>query len=139
MTPTRRSSEEGGVPHAFLSDGVRGYRSADGAAFVRRESSGSGATWILCAVGEFDSESVSCLREALLDARQDGCDRILLDLSGVTFGDSSFLHELIRSHHGPGRLVLVGPMTDQIRRLFEITGTLRLFHIALGRGSADLA
>ncbi|MER7515564.1 STAS domain-containing protein [Streptomyces sp. NPDC126499] len=133
------STSGGGLPDVFLSSGRRTYRTPDGCARVQHESVGSAGTWLLCAAGEFDSDTVGALREALADAQHAGAERILLDLSRVTFGDSTFLHELLKAHYGPGRLVLVGPLTSQVRRLFELTGTLRLFHLALDRGSAGLA
>ncbi|MFF5973358.1 STAS domain-containing protein [Streptomyces sp. NPDC012769] len=147
MTNPRSPSEDGtprtpgipDIPDVFLSSVRRTYRTPDGCARVRHETTGSATTWLLCAAGEFDSDTVRALHQALTDAQDAGAERILLDLSRVTFGDSSFLHELLKAHYGPGRLVLVGPLTNQVRRLFELTGTLRLFHLALDRGSAGLA
>ncbi|MBM7437752.1 hypothetical protein JOC24_001135 [Streptomyces sp. HB132] len=52
------------------------------------------------------------------------------------FGDSTFLHALFEGRRGPAGLVLVGPLPFQIRRLFEITGTLRLFPLATDRGGS---
>ncbi|MET9949922.1 STAS domain-containing protein [Streptomyces sp. NPDC006339] len=138
MTSPGPASDDG-RPDVFRSSVRRTYRTPDGCARVQYEATGSASTWLLCASGEFDGDTVRALREALADARDAGAERILLDLSRVTFGDSSFLHELLKAHYGPGRLVLVGPLGSQVRRLFELTGTLRLFHVALDRGSADLA
>ncbi|MGW0118550.1 STAS domain-containing protein [Streptomyces sp. NPDC003327] len=142
MTHSRSQGEpawEGGVPHVFLSEGRRAYRAPTGSALVRRERTALAATWLLCASGEFDSETVVCLHEALSDARHARAERVLLDVSQVTFGDSSFLDELVRAHYAPGRLVLVGPLTRQVRRLLDMTGTRDVFHVAIDRGSADLA
>ncbi|GAA3398622.1 STAS domain-containing protein [Streptomyces roseoviridis] len=137
-TTDPESTWDDGIPPVFLAPGRRTYRTADGSARVQHEVVGPAGTWLLCAAGEFDSDSVGALHEALGDARRAGAERILLDLSRVTFGDSVFLHELLKAHDGPGRLVLVGPLTGQVRRLFELTGTLRLFRLALDRGSAGL-
>ncbi|SEB66585.1 STAS domain-containing protein [Streptomyces sp. TLI_105] len=114
----------GGRPHPV-------YGAKSGHARVRRESTGSPATWLLSASGEFDVDTIDCLRDALTAARKAHAERILLDLADVVFGDSTFLHELVRAHRGPSRLVLVGPLPGQLRRLFEMTGTYRLFHITL--------
>ncbi|KKZ70437.1 hypothetical protein VO63_28980 [Streptomyces showdoensis] len=78
------------------------------------------------ASGEFDMESVSGLVQALADARDEGATRVMLDLSGVTFGDSTFLNVLIRTHRS-GELVLVGDSPRHLRKLFELTGTEHLF------------
>ncbi|MEU5922061.1 STAS domain-containing protein, partial [Streptomyces sp. NPDC047141] len=59
-------------------------------------------TAILRASGEFDTDHVDCLTRALADARNDGATRIRLDLSGVTFGDSTFLNTLLRGAPPPG-------------------------------------
>ncbi|MFF9851405.1 STAS domain-containing protein [Streptomyces litmocidini] len=105
---------------------------------MRRENTGSSATWLLSASGEFDVDTIDCLHDALTAAQEAGAERILLDLADVVFGDCAFLHELVRAHHGPSRLVLVGPLPGQIRRLLELTGTYRLFRIALD-GDGTLA
>ncbi|SEE25795.1 anti-anti-sigma factor [Streptomyces sp. TLI_105] len=47
--------------------------------------------------------------------------RIILDMSSVTFADSSLLNVLL-SIRCSGRLVLAGPLPDQLDRLFEMTG-----------------
>lgn len=70
------------------------------------------------------------------DARRDDAERILLDVSQVGFGDSTFLHALGEGRREPAGLILVGPLPSQIRRLFEITGTLRLFPLATDRGAS---
>ncbi|WP_234315259.1 STAS domain-containing protein [Streptomyces globisporus] len=107
------------------------YGTKSGHAQVRRENTGSAATWLLSASGEFDVDTIDCLHDALTAARKAHAERILLDLADVVFGDSTFLHELVRAHRGPSRLVLVGPLPGRLRRLFELTGTYPLFHIAL--------
>ncbi|WP_225802693.1 STAS domain-containing protein [Streptomyces sp. NK15101] len=114
----------GGLPRAV-------YGAKSGHARVRRENTGSSATWLLSASGEFDVDTIDCLRDALAAAEQAHAERILLDLADVVFGDSTFLHELVRAHRKAPRLVLVGPLPSQIRRLFELTGTYRLFRIAM--------
>ncbi|MFB6634890.1 hypothetical protein ACFCWY_33860 [Streptomyces sp. NPDC056362] len=67
-------------------------------------------------------------RPGLADARNDGASLIRLDLSGVTFGDSTFLDTLLRANQPPPVLVLAGPLPDHLHRLFLITGTSSLFH-----------
>ncbi|MEV5969612.1 STAS domain-containing protein [Streptomyces sp. NPDC051921] len=119
----------GRVRHTPLADGRHLY-SAPGGTSVHRQPTRPDGTAMLRASGEFDLESVGCLRQALTDARNAGGTRVLLDLSGIAFGDSSFLHTLVTARNGPGRLVLVGPLPDHLRRLFDLTGTTRLFDFA---------
>ncbi|MEU1485958.1 STAS domain-containing protein [Streptomyces sp. NPDC005752] len=71
---------------------------------------------------------------ALTGAARGGGRRTVVDLSGVEFADSAGLHALLhgrRKHGDAGMpLVLAGPMTATLHRLFEVTGTLDAFEIA---------
>ncbi|MEU6978961.1 STAS domain-containing protein [Streptomyces sp. NPDC046371] len=104
--------------------------SAPGRAGVHRRATRPDGTAVLTASGELDLDSVGCLRQALTDARNDGATRILLDLTAVTFGDSTFLNTLLTARNKPGQLILTGPLPDHLRHLFDLTGATRLFHIA---------
>ncbi|MEU2233408.1 STAS domain-containing protein [Streptomyces vietnamensis] len=134
-----RGFAEYGAPWGLLAVGPYTYRSPNGVAGVRREPTASAGTWLLSAQGEFDRDTLPCLHSALCAARRARAERIALDLSGVTFGDSSFLQELIEARRRPGRLLLVGPLAGQIRRLLELTGTDHVFDLAEDRPSAGLA
>ncbi|MEV2248672.1 STAS domain-containing protein [Streptomyces sp. NPDC049970] len=74
------------------------------------------------------------LAAALAGAAGAGGRRTVVDLSGVGFADSAGLHALLgglRQHGEAGiPLVLAGPMTAAVRRLFEVTGTLDAFRVA---------
>ena len=77
--------------------------------------------------GEIDMSCGPALRAALSAARQ-GSPDVIVDLSGVTFMDSTGLHALIGAyHHAPegGSLGVVGP-TSAVRRVFDITGLSEL-------------
>ncbi|WP_369149132.1 STAS domain-containing protein [Streptomyces sp. R44] len=102
-------------------------RGPEGASVYRQATRYDG-TARLQASGEFDVDSVECLRRALADAHRDGATRIRLDLASVTFGDSSFLHVLVRAHSAFGTLVLARPLPAHLRRLFDLTGTTKMFH-----------
>lgn len=128
----------GVVPHTFLASGRRLYRAPRGQARIGWEEPASPGTVLLTASGEFDSECAGCLRKALADAGRAANVCTFLDVSHVTFGDSSFLYELLTAHGSHARLVLVGPLPSQLGRLFEITGTRRLFHFAPDRADAGL-
>ncbi|MEU6929721.1 STAS domain-containing protein [Streptomyces sp. NPDC046374] len=118
---------------------ARTYRTPSGTAWVVREPSPAPGTVLLSATGEFDVDTVDCLRAALADARHEGARRTVLDISQIGFGDSSFLHELVTAQYAGDRFVLVGPVPRQLRHLFTMTGTLRLFTFVSDRHSPDFA
>jgi anti-sigma B factor antagonist len=64
---------------------------------------------------------------------------LILDMSGITFCDSSGFNALIRlrrrAEEAEGRLVLASP-PDQVRRLLALSGAESIFHIY---GSLDEA
>ncbi|MEU6978209.1 STAS domain-containing protein [Streptomyces sp. NPDC046371] len=117
----------------------RTYRTPSGTAWVVREPSPAPGTVLLSATGEFDVDTVGCLRAALAEARHDGPHRTVLDISQVGFGDSSFLHELVTARFAGDRFVLLGPVPRQLRQLFTMTGTLQLFTFVSDRHSPDFA
>jgi anti-sigma B factor antagonist len=77
--------------------------------------------------GEIDMSCGPALRAAL-SAAQDGSPDVIVDLSGVTFMDSTGLNALIGAyHHAPegGSLGVVGARWA-VRRVFDITGLSEL-------------
>ncbi|MFE7513177.1 STAS domain-containing protein [Streptomyces sp. NPDC057540] len=119
---TRNSTQQ--TPPA-LSGRLYGPRTGDHVYRWRKRPDG---TAILQASGEFDQDSIQRLTRALADARNDGATRIRLDLTGVTFADSTFLNTLLRANRPPPALVLIGPLPHHLHRLFALTGTTTLFH-----------
>lgn len=77
--------------------------------------------------GELDIVTAPQLAEALSEAAR-GSAAVILDLSELTFMDSSGLHAIlsahVRLHQTDCRLVLVRGC-HQIQRIFELTGTER--------------
>ncbi|MGW0390412.1 STAS domain-containing protein [Streptomyces sp. NPDC003042] len=84
--------------------------------------------------GAIDLEHVEGLRAALLTAlaHTGGPDEVVVDLSGLTFCDSSGLNALLRARivaEDRGRTLRLAAPTRQFRRLLEVTGTENLFAI----------
>ncbi|MFD7713407.1 STAS domain-containing protein [Streptomyces sp. NPDC059785] len=84
--------------------------------------------------GDIDYASASRLTEALDHALRVGASRTIVDLSGAGFADSSILHVLLeaqRAHRACGTpMVVSGPFSDIVRRLFDVTGTAGFFVLA---------
>ncbi|XMN11141.1 STAS domain-containing protein [Streptomyces griseobrunneus] len=89
---------------------------------------------VITASGEFDTDEQDLLPAAWAEADEQALPLTVLDLSGVTFGDSSFLDALLQAralHHSAGRrLVLVGPLPPSILLLLTVTHVLEHFDIA---------
>jgi anti-anti-sigma factor len=76
-------------------------------------------------VGELDMDGAPQLRQSLTAALQTA-SRLDLDLSGVSFCDSSGLHVLLEIHRHAedgGRQSAIVRASPQVRRLMEVTGT----------------
>ena len=73
--------------------------------------------------GQIDSHTAPTLDEALAGA--DPTQSVSVDLSAITFVDSSGLRVLVRAHNrqaeGGGELVVLDP-SEPVRRLLDITG-----------------
>lgn len=94
---------------------------------VRPESDG---VWVVVCSGEFDLDTTGKLAAAC-DGDAAAARLLVLDVTGVTFADSSFLNVLIRLNNSRS-LVLEGPLAHQLERLLEMTGALALFTIRDG-------
>ncbi|MFD3700345.1 STAS domain-containing protein [Streptomyces sp. NPDC058646] len=84
--------------------------------------------WVVQCAGEFDLTSLAPLRTACDTALEAGVDRLVLDVRGITFGDSTFLHLLV-SCNDRCDLRLVGPLPRQLARLLAVTGTDQLLTV----------
>lgn len=91
--------------------------------------------------GELDLATVPQLADALADA-PDGAAVVALDLSELTFMDSSGLHEILaaraRLAEADCHLVLV-PGCRQVQRIFEIAGTKHHLEFISAPNARDLA
>jgi anti-sigma B factor antagonist len=87
--------------------------------------------------GEIDGRTAPQLEGAL--ASWPGRDRVLLDLSGVSYLSSAGLRALLLIHRGVvgenGRLVLVG-VAPTVADIMKVTGFLRYFVLLATRNDA---
>lgn len=87
---------------------------------------------IVTVVGEVDVYTSPTLKERLIEAADEGCDRVIVSLDGVGFIDSSGLGVLVgllrRVRERSGRIVLVCSR-EQILKIFRITGLDKVFPI----------
>lgn len=91
---------------------------------LRLRSRREGGTHVVSARGELDLASSQALARELVAAGASDADRILLDLSGLTFIDCAGLRVILsmeaRSGDRPGRfLIQRGP--PNIQRVFAVT------------------
>ncbi|MER6237974.1 STAS domain-containing protein [Streptomyces clavifer] len=94
---------------------------------------------VLRCAGEFDFNTLAPLRAACDTAvTAPGVERLVLDVRGVTFGDSTFLNLLLTLYRTCD-LQLVGPLPRQLARLLAVTGVDRMLTIkdATADGAAE--
>ncbi|WP_189530648.1 STAS domain-containing protein [Streptomyces roseolilacinus] len=80
--------------------------------------------------GEFDFDTAEELARALAPLPHDAPAGTVLDLSQVTFADSSFLHALLRAesqHRAAGVPLFLSQPNPSVLRLLEVTDTVRSF------------
>lgn len=99
---------------------------------LRLEVQRHGATRVVACAGEVDLATVSQLRTALTDEMLDGPVDLVIDLSKVTFMDSSGLGALVGAHRKArlfqGRLTVVAT-SSSLLRLLTITGLDRVLTV----------
>ncbi|MFD3941153.1 STAS domain-containing protein [Streptomyces sp. NPDC058611] len=90
---------------------------------------GDGVRVIVCS-GDFDQATLEPLRRACARAVADPAVRgIVLDVSRITFADSSMLDVMLYLQR-TGRLVLAGPLPRFLAQILEITQAGPLFTVA---------
>ncbi|MFF9914786.1 STAS domain-containing protein [Streptomyces sp. NPDC013457] len=120
----------------ILLHGAPTWQPTVGRASVRLVRTGCPTTAVLHLYGEFDTGTVECLHAAIASVCTTRTRRLLLDLTEVTFADSAFVHALSQAEKRTERLVLIGPLTSSVRRVLDVTGTRKLFHIVLDQAAA---
>ena len=90
----------------------------------------NGEALVLSLAGELDLYNAPALRKALLDAVDREPSRLVVDLSQVTFIDSTALGALVeaRGRLGDGGLALAAPGLEA-RRALEVSGLDRHFAV----------
>ncbi|RNL73287.1 STAS domain-containing protein [Streptomyces sp. I6] len=86
----------------------------------------AGDAWVITARGDLDMTSLPPLDDALASASAEH-STVILDVSGVTFGDSAFLNLLLRVHQKTE--LRVAKPQPQLRRLLEITGADKVLDV----------
>ena len=95
---------------------------------IERQEDAQGLVLLLR--GEIDLSSIATLEHAVIDALSTRPGRIVIDLVGVEFIDSSGLRTLIVAQeraHANGQSLNLRNVGPQARRLFELTGTADAF------------
>ncbi|MBY8876357.1 STAS domain-containing protein [Actinacidiphila acidipaludis] len=111
------------------------------AAFVGKvHVSAEAEVCVLTLRGELDYQDAEDVERAGRDAADSGLRTTVVDLSQVTFADSTLLNALLlwrRRHDADGRhLVITGPLQPAVYRLLDVSGTLEYFSIDSGDGPA---
>lgn len=93
-------------------------------------------------VGILDGTNAGQIRATINETMNDGADIILIDLSGVTFMDSSGLGGLVtalKDVRMTGGRLCVCSINDQVRILFELTSMDKVFEIYENRVAFERA
>jgi anti-sigma B factor antagonist len=106
-------------------DNRPGTRGPDGAARFQVDAQPEPRGVRVCPIGEIDLATVGRVRRKIDECVAAGCERLVLDLRGVTFMDSTGLHLVLDAHaaareEGWELLVIEGP--GSVQRVFEVTG-----------------
>lgn len=97
---------------------------------------------VVVLAGEVDIFTAPQFKECLLGLVDDGVTRLVVDLSAVTFIDSTALGVLIggvRRVHGAGGAMTVVVATRPVERVLSITGLDRVFSLHATRDEAVAA
>lgn len=98
---------------------------------VSVQPTSSGVT-VISVQGEVDVYTAPKLREEIHRKMDEGANRVVVDLAGVAYMDSSGLGVLIgalkRARESGGDLVVSSP-NARISRILEVTGLSRIFNV----------
>ncbi len=86
--------------------------------------------------GELDLPVVPLVRDALARALREPGERLIIDLSGLTFIDSSGLYALLQADkrcRDAGRVLTIWPGPPNVQKVFELTNTIDSLPFASGK------
>jgi anti-sigma B factor antagonist len=97
---------------------------------------------VVQAAVEVDATNAADLRAAIVAAIGPGAARLIVDMSGTEFCDSTGLNVLVRVHkrleEAGGELLLVATQPTLLR-IFKVTGMDTMFHLFASRDEALVA
>ncbi|MEU6892485.1 STAS domain-containing protein [Streptomyces sp. NPDC046557] len=109
----------------------QGGTATDGPQGAELRESGTGA--VVCAItGDLDLDGLGAVRPLLEQAIRSGANRLVIDLTGLGFCDSSGLNLLLAARldaEKAGLGVRLAAPTQQLLRLLEITGADTVFTV----------
>jgi anti-anti-sigma factor len=77
--------------------------------------------------GDLDADTLGPLRRELTEAASNG-RVVVLDASGITFADSSFLNLLLSTHqHGDLRIAALPPQLERLLRIVGVDQVLKVY------------
>lgn len=91
---------------------------------------------VIALAGELDLPVAPLVREALARALREPGERLIIDLSGLTFIDSSGLYALLRADkdcRAAGRVLTIWPGPPNVQKVFELTNTIDCLPFASGK------
>jgi anti-anti-sigma factor len=114
----------------------------DTSAFTTDTTERGSGSWHLLARGELDVASADQLAQALDPLIDGGATLVVLDLTDVSFLDSSGLRTIVRAatalEERDGRLVIDGA-SPAVARVLEVTGLLERLRGDHGQPAGDVA
>ncbi len=109
------------------------------ASFSLSEEAPEPGTVVIAVDGEADMATAVKFNESFFSAARSGIRRVVADLSGVTFIDTTMLNALVVGHRrmvrdeGCFAVVCTGP---RVGRVLEITGLGQILHVFGSRNDA---
>lgn len=107
--------------------------------FTLTDEGQSNSTVIVSVTGDLDLWNAPALEQRLRRCLDQGSQWVVVDLSEAAFLDSSGLGALTNSkrriERKGGRLVVINT-NDQLRRVFELTGLMRVLNVVPDRAHA---
>jgi anti-anti-sigma factor len=85
----------------------------------------AGSVFLVHFTGEYDTGNASELTGRITRAANQSFSSVVVDLSEVTFFDSTAIRALVRSHaelERAGKTMFIGCVSQQVRRVLELTG-----------------